>query len=103
MLQKAIEAAKAAASQAANMSKASGDEAAAKEVEAMAVECAKEAAGTSGVEAAVEAAIAGLEDFLGVDVDKVAEEAGGAKGKEVFAEFGEQIGKEAGLSVGRKV
>merc|ERR1719245_206316 len=69
----------------------------------MVVDCAKESAESAAVDAAIEGALSGLEDFLGADVDKVAEEAGGAKGKEVFAEFGEQIGKEAGLSVGRKV
>merc|ERR1719422_2113681 len=85
------------------MAKATGEAAEAAEIEKMVVDCAKENAENASVKSAAESAIAALEDFLGADVDKVAQEAGGAKGKEVFPEFGEQVGQEAGLSVGRKV
>merc|ERR1719479_589695 len=85
------------------MAKASEQEAAAKEFEKMAVDCAREAGEQGGAEAATELALAAVEEFVMVEVDKAATEAGSAKGNEVFGEFGATVGVEAGLVAGRKV
>ena len=37
------------------------------------------------------------------EVDKVAGEAGAARGEETFGEFGAAVGREAGITAGRKV
>ena len=85
------------------MAKASSEAAEAKEIEAQAIECAKEAGAVACEDSAVREALAEVEQFIMAEVDKVAQEAGGSKGKEVFGDFGEEIGKEAGLLEGRKV
>merc|ERR1719479_129371 len=85
------------------MAKASSEAAEAKEIEAKAIDCAKEAGAVACEDSAVTQALAEVEQFIMADVDKVAQEAGGSKGKEVFGDFGEEIGKEAGLLEGRKV
>ena len=76
------------------MAKASSEAAEAKQIEAQAIDCAREAGAVACEDAAVQQALAEVEQFIMADVDKVAQEAGGAKGREVFGEFGEEIGKE---------
>ena len=76
------------------MAKASGEAAESKEIEAKAIDCAKEAGAHAGEDSAVQLALAEVEAFIMGDVDKVAQEAGGLKGKEIFGDFGEEIGKE---------
>ena len=76
------------------MAKASSEAAEAKEIEAQAIDCAKEAGAVACEDSAVKQALAEVEEFIMADVDKVAQEAGGSKGKEVFGDFGEEIGKE---------
>ena len=76
------------------MAKASSEAAEAKEIEAQAIDCAKEAGAVACEDSAVQQALAEVEQFIMADVDKVAQEAGGNKGKEVFGDFGEEIGKE---------
>ena len=75
------------------MAKASSEAAEAKEIEAKAIECAKEAGAVACEDSAVQQALAEVEQFIMADVEKVAQEAGGNKGKEVFGDFGEEIGK----------
>ena len=91
-----------AAEQAANMAKAEGDEAQAQEMEKMAVGCAVEAAKVAGEESCYKAVQEELEQFIIDNVDKVSEEAGAARGQQVFGDFGAQIGVESGLAAGRK-
>merc|ERR1712106_842951 len=50
-----------------------------------------------------ESALASIDEFIMVEVEKIAKEAGAAKGKEEFGEFGEQIGMEAGITAGKNV
>ena len=76
------------------MAKASGEAAEAKEIEAKAIDCAKEAGALACEDSAVQLALAEVEAFILGDVDKIAQEAGGKKGKEIFGDFGEEIGKE---------
>ena len=76
------------------MAKASGEAAEAKEIEAKAIDCAKEAGALACEDSAVQLALAEVEAFILGDVDKIAQEAGGQKGKEIFGDFGEEIGKE---------
>merc|ERR1719436_1352826 len=68
----------------------------------MAVACSREAGEKAGQEAVLEACMAAVEDYIKVEVDKASEEAGAAKGQEVFGDFGAAIGKESGLIAGRK-
>jgi len=91
-----------AAEQAANMAKAEGDEAQAQQMEKMAVECAVEAAKITGEESCYKATQEELEQFIIENVDKISEEAGALKGKEVFGDFGSTVGAESGLAAGRK-
>jgi len=91
-----------AAEQAANMAKAEGDEALAQEMEKMALGCAVDAAKLSGEEACVAAVEQDLESFVFECVDQISKEAGGEKGKQIFGDFGEQVGMESGLTAGRK-
>jgi len=102
LLKEALEAAVKAAEQAATMAKAAGQEEEAKQLEAMVIQCAKEAGEKMGEETAVEIAMSSIEEMIMVEVEKAAKEAGGVRGKEVFGEFGEQIGMEAGVTAGRK-
>jgi len=91
-----------ASEEAASMAKASGQEAQAKELENMAINCAVEAGSKIGEEMALKAALDSLEDFIRLEVDKTCEEAGALKGRQIFGDFGEKVGIEAGLIAGRK-
>jgi len=101
LLKEACAAAVRASEQAANMAKASGQEAQAKELEEMAIKCAKESGRKAGEEAAIKTALESLEEFMKIEVDKVSEEAGATKGRQIFGDFGAKVGVESGLIAGR--
>ena len=91
-----------AAEEAANMARAEGQEAQAKEMEKIAVGCATQAAKVAGEAECAKAAEEELETFIMENFDKICEEAGAVKGREVFGDFGAKVGAESGLIAGRK-
>ena len=91
-----------AAEEAANMAKAEGEEAQAKEMEKIAVGCASQAAKVTGEAECLRATEEELEAFIMENVDKICEEAGTVKGREVFGDFGAAVGAESGVTAGRK-
>ena len=91
-----------AGEEAANMAKAEGDEAQAKEMEKILVGCCSQAASHEGETEACKATEEQLEVFILENFDKICEEAGALKGREIFGDFGAQVGVESGLIAGRK-
>ena len=91
-----------AGEEAANMAKAEGEEAQAQEMEKILVGCATQAATNSAETEASKATEEQLEAFILENFDKICEEAGELKGREIFGDFGAQVGVESGLIAGRK-
>ena len=91
-----------AGEEAANMAKAEGEEAQAQEMEKILVGCCSQAASNAGETEACRATEEQLEAFILENFDKICQEAGAAKGREIFGDFGAQVGVESGLIAGRK-
>ena len=91
-----------AGEEAANMAKAEGEEAQAQEMEKILIGCCSQAASSSGESEACKATEEQLEAFIMENFDQICQEAGELKGREIFGDFGAQVGVESGLIAGRK-